>query len=166
MASKITRDMAKQFARYYMDGRSATSIAEEFGLSPQTVVAHLVMNGVEIRPRGGFSAEKRKEREVLWNAVAAGYREGKSLPMLADEFAISISAARLIAQREGVDTRKRGEKSPQFLKKLADRNAAIADGYRGGKSVKSLMEEFDVSEKTVRRAMAEHGAGPRKGGGK
>jgi len=78
--------------------------------------------------------------------------------MKEDTLAI-LKKAREMLSREGAWTQR-------TLARYADRNAAIADGYRGGKSVKSLMEEFDVSEKTVRRAMAEHGAGPRKGGGK
>lgn len=162
---KVNRAMAQQFVRAYLDeGRSINSIAEEFALSPLTVYKHLLIHGVEIRGRG-LSPEKRKERESLWQAVADGYRNGKSSDVLAAEFGVSASAVQQMVLRSGGKTLNRGEKSPWFLQEAADRDANIARNYRRGATVEELREMFQVSESTVRRAIRKNGAGKRKGTG-
>lgn len=54
----ITRDIPdfkERVARLYAEGQGLVGIATYLGVGPSTVRAHLMAQGVEIRPRGGHN---------------------------------------------------------------------------------------------------------------
>lgn len=103
----------------YLAGTFATEIAEEYGISHQTVTKHLRRRGVEIRRRGhGINgATWRKMTFEQEDEAAAAYRAGATNSQLAERYGMTRSGMRWALKRKGVVMRPGGARRNDKLER-------------------------------------------------
>lgn len=93
----------------YATGKhSLAALGEKHGTTAGRVRLILLERGVTLRTRGGAVRKPDPARPGLAKKVAKTYDKGSSLTDLAEEFGISATTARTLAQEGGATMRSRG----------------------------------------------------------
>lgn len=93
--------------------------------------------------------------------VAAAYRAGATVEVLANRHDCSVTTIRDVLAAEGVELRSRGPRSP-----LEGRERALAVAYEAGGTVRELAERFGANQRTIRKVLQDEGVTMRRPGRK
>lgn len=99
---------AKLEKEYDTGKHSLASLAEKYGTTAGRVRKILLERDVVLKGRGGAQRKPDPKRPALAKAVAKAYKAGSSLVELADEYDVSPTTARALAQEGGAKMRPRG----------------------------------------------------------
>lgn len=132
----------------YISGKSMDDISKELGISSYKVRKILLECGVVIRGNC-----KKENYESIKNM----YIEGSTLTEISEELHIPIYSVKRVLLRCGIELREQVNKG-RIYDKFRGRFDEIVDAYKTGeKSVKSISEEFGISETTVRKILSDNG---------
>ena len=89
----------KEMARRWNRGESAEALAEEFGLSPRTVIRY--MNGMGYRRPDRRAARNVEIAQARRRKIAQRLREGGAYEQIADELGLSVGHVRKLLPAAG-----------------------------------------------------------------
>jgi transposase-like protein len=92
--------------------------------------------------------------------VAAAYRAGATIEVLAERHGCSTESIRSVLHDASVGLRARGPRSP-----LAGAEADVVAAYEAGATLRELAERFGANARTIRKVLLDRGV-PMRGPGR
>lgn len=153
MTQESPDDRLEQMVSRYEAGASLKNIAEELGISAETVRQKLLSRGVAIRPRGAtVFGSNGGQPTATEKEIIAGYREGASIRALGRTHGVSEKAISNLLKRHGIQLRP-----PSRKPLIGTQRAEAVKLYGEGLSGPDVAARLVVSKQTVWRALREEG---------
>lgn len=150
------RDMA--IASDYKKGKSVVELAEENGISRQTIYRILKHEIGEIEKYKWKSARHRTKKRNA--AIKNCYRRGKCLETLEKEYKLAKETICEILRKQGVNVRKTNAR----LKKKEE--LSIVKSYTKGKDILDILLEHDITNTSFYRLLKQNGVKVRRNSSK
>lgn len=136
-------EQEKRICARYEGGETSTSLAQEFGVDPTTVMNILRRHGKRSRDRNLFTAEQKAE-------ICRLYQEGESNIRLAKQFGCSASTITTILKQGKAQLRPHGSSQKRFTKQQEEE---IKQLYLNGESTIQLAKALGTSPGTISRIL-------------
>jgi len=150
-----TDELMNEAARLYNEGKPRMDIAKEMNL-PGEKIGTLLQRANERKlirdynPQGLGKFGKTTLTPEKISAAADGYRQGKTFAQIAEELAVTETAARKLvvqARRLGLDTGSPRRRTPSQMEELL---LEVAVRYEEGKTFAEIGQELDVTPSAIR----------------
>ena len=139
--------------KYVVEGKSTTTIADEWDCGSTTVSSWLERHGIEKRDRGGHPDDAPwKQASTLRRLY---HEEGLTMPEIADKYDVAYSTINNAFERTGVESHEHGGKPADIPYK--DRDWLVQKYKKERVLAKELADKCDCHVNTIRYHLRKFG---------